>query len=92
MPYNRLTGERPEIVIPAEGSGSPPIPIDLQRLEEGLRVRILRSPYLGAVGMITMIYPGLTRFPSGLRATGAQIELEDGEKVVVPVANIEVLG
>jgi hypothetical protein len=92
MPYNRLTGERPEIVIPAEGSGAPPIPIELQRLEEGLRVRILRSPHLGAVGVITTIYPGLTRFPSNLRAAGAQIELEDGEKVVVPVANIEVLG
>jgi hypothetical protein len=92
MPYNRLTGERPEIVIPAEGSGSPPIPIDLQRLEEGLRVRILRAPNLGSVGIITTIYPGLTRFPSNLRAAGAQIELENGEKVVVPLANIEVLG
>jgi hypothetical protein len=92
MAYNRMSGERPEIIIPVEGSGSPSIPIDLQRLEEGSLVRLLRQPHMGEVGELSLLLPGLTRFPSGLRAPGAQISFENGEKVLVPLANIEVLG
>ncbi len=92
MAFDRLTGKRPEIIIPLEGSASPQIPVDLLRLEPGLTVRLLKAPKPGAVGVISAMIPGLARFESGLRTPGAEIELTDGEKLAVPLANIEVIG
>ncbi len=92
MPNNPFNGERPEITIPLESSGNPPTPLDMQLLEPGIQVRVLRSPYIGKVGIINSLLPGVTQFPSGLRTSGAEIALGNNEKVVVPLANIEVLG
>ena len=92
MPNNPFNGERPEITIPLESSANPTTPLDMQFLEPGIQVRILRAPYMGKVGIINNLLPGMTRFPSGLRTSGAEIALGNNEKVVVPLANIEVLG
>ncbi len=92
MIYDRLTGERPEIIIPLTSVDNPPIPINLGRVNAGDRVRILRAPYMGTVGMVNAIFPSSTRFPSGIQTEAAEIIFEDEEKVVVPLANIEVLG
>lgn len=89
---NRYTDKRPEIIIPLEGSGNPLIPLSLETFTAGQKVRVLRSPHIGAIGTIEALLPGLTRLPSGLRAPCANIEIEQGEKMVVPLANIEVLG
>ncbi|MBW8010213.1 MAG: hypothetical protein FVQ83_03075 [Chloroflexi bacterium] len=90
--YNRFEGKRPEIVIPLQGAGDSPTPLNVETFTQGQKVRILRSPHASTVAKITFVQPGLTRFPSGLRAAAANVELEDGEKAVVPLANIEVLG
>lgn len=92
MAYDPLKNERPEVVIPLEGAGEPPAAHDLKYLEPGLQVRLLSAPHRSAIGMIDNILPGLTVFPGGLRAQGAEVQLGDGEKVIVPLANIEVLG
>ena len=92
MKYDLLTGDRPEIIIPLTGVDNPPIPINLGRLNAGDRVRIIRAPYMGAIGMVNTIFPSSIRFPSGLQTEAAEIILEDEEKAVVPLANIEVLG
>ena len=89
---NRYEDTRPEIIIPLEASGNPPIPRSLETFNPGQRVRVLRSPHIGAIGTIETLLPGLTRLPSGLRAPSVNIELDGGEKMVVPLANIEVLG
>ncbi|MEK6223219.1 MAG: hypothetical protein N2D54_13320 [Chloroflexota bacterium] len=89
---NRLTGTRPEIIIPLPGAGSPPIPIDLENVYVGHKVRILRAPHLGEVGTVSALLTGRTRFPSGLRLPAVEVELMNQEKSVVPLANIEVLG
>lgn len=90
--YDLLTGDRPEIVIPLSAVENPPIPITLGQLNVHDRIRILRSPHLGVIGTVNSFLPGLTRFPNGLRAEAVEIVLEDEEKAVVPLANIEVLG
>lgn len=91
-PYDRYRGRRPEIVIPLQGSGNPPVPRSVDNFSPGQRVRLARNPHIGAIGTLLILIPGLTSLPSGLHAPSAEIELESGEKVVVPLANIEVLG
>jgi hypothetical protein len=89
---NRYEDKRPEIIIPLEGSGNPPIPLSIENFKPGQTVRVLRSPHIGAIGTIQSLLPGLTRLPSGLRAPSVNIELEGGEKMVIPLATIDVLG
>lgn len=89
--YNPLTGEPPEVTIPVEAEATVASSA-LQRLTEGLRVRILRAANAGVVGTITALPAGLMQFPSGLRAPAAEVSTDSGKKVSVPVANIEVLG
>ena len=92
MQYNLLTGDRPEVVIPLSRVENPPMPINIGQIKPSDRVRILRQPQQGKVGTVKAVLPGVKRFPSGLQAEAVEVSLEDGEKVVVPVANIEVLG
>jgi hypothetical protein len=35
--------------------------------------------------------PGLVVFPSGIRALAGEVQLENGESAVLPLANLEVL-
>jgi hypothetical protein len=92
MHYNPLTGDRPEVIIPLSRVENPPMPINISQVKASDRVRILRQPYQGAIGTVDSVLPGVTRFPSGLQLEASEVVLEDGEKVVVPLANIEVLG
>jgi hypothetical protein len=63
----------------------------LAALEEGTTVRLTRAPYLGAVGTVAALPSGVVRFPNGVRAPAVDVRLESGERVTVPVANVEVL-
>ena len=92
MHYDLLSGDRPEVIIPLTNVDNPPIPINMSQLKASDRVRILRDPYQGTVGSVETILPGVTRLPSGLKVEAAEVLLEDGEKAVVPLANIEILG
>jgi hypothetical protein len=47
---------------------------------------------MGMIGVISAIKPGLTTLPSGLYAHAADVKLENGETVVVPLVNLEVVG
>jgi len=51
-----------------------------------------RSPNVGAIGSITDLPAGLSILPSGLRAPAAEVKLENGDTVLVPLVNLEVVG
>jgi hypothetical protein len=90
--YDRYNGNRPEVFIPLPVSQPPPQARDTDVFSNGQQVRIRRNPNIYEVGTLTNLISGLTEFPSGLSLPAANILLESGQKVVVPLVNLEVLG
>ena len=90
--YDRYSGARPEAIIQLPISSDPPSPREVQEFAAGLQVRMRRPPALGMIGTIVAIPPGLTMLPSGLRAPSAEVKLENGETVIAPLVNLEVVG
>ena len=73
-------------------STPPPLPHDVEAFAAGQTVRIRRQPAAGLIGIITALHAGLTTFPSGLRAPAAEVKLENGEQLLIPLVNLEVVG
>jgi hypothetical protein len=91
---DRYSGACPEVIIPlpVTVNSDPPDLRDEETFAPGLQVRMRRPPSLGMIGSIVAIKPGLTLLPSGLRAPAAEVKLENGETVVAPLINLEVVG
>ena len=90
--FDRYSGARPEIIIPLPASNPPPIPHDIEAFAPGQTVRLLRQPAAGQIASIVGLHDGLATFPSGLRAAAAEVQLENGEKLLIPLVNLEVVG
>jgi hypothetical protein len=90
--YDRYSGARPEVIISLPTSAVPPAPHEVETFAPGLQVRMRRPPALGMIGSIVAVKPGLTTLLSGLRAPAAEVKLENGETVVAPLVNLEVVG
>jgi len=86
---DRMKGIRPEIIIPLPASGD--LPIETDTFANGQQVRILRAPHRGQIGTLTNVYEELTSLPIGIRARAGDVQLESGESVLLPLANLEVL-
>lgn len=89
--WDRFTGIRPEVIIELPASGHPAMPRETEIFSSDQPVRLFRAPYAGKVGVLINILPGLSVLPSGLVAKAAEVRLENGEEVVVPLANLEVI-
>ncbi len=90
--YDRYSGARPEVIIPLPIASEPSAPKAVETFAPGLQVRMRRPPAMGMIGSIAAIKPGLTTLPSGLRAPAAEVKLENGETVIAPLINLEVVG
>jgi hypothetical protein len=90
--FDRYSGARPEVIIPLPISASPPAPREVETFAPGLQIRMRRPPFMGMIGSIVAVKPGLSALPSGLRAPAAEVKLENGETVIVPLVNLEVVG
>ncbi|NPA93223.1 MAG: hypothetical protein GXO56_06040 [Chloroflexi bacterium] len=90
-PMDRYRGVRPAVIIPLPNAEMPPEPPEAVELSEGVTVRLTRAPYVGMLARVIDVPPGLVRFPNGLRAPGVEVRLENGDRALVPVANVEVL-
>jgi hypothetical protein len=91
-PYDPFSGKRPEAVIPLPPAGEPPTPRHAVRFAPNQRVRVVWAPFAYKVGVIETLSAEPVLFPSGLRLPAAGVEFSDGNKELVPLANIEVLG
>lgn len=90
--FDRYTGSRPEVIIPLPISSEPDEPNPYEPFAAGQQVRMRRPPNAGMIGTISNLLPGLSLLPSGLRAPAADVKLENGENVIVPLVNLELVG
>jgi hypothetical protein len=85
---------RPELIIPVAGDVNVK-DADADFREQGLNigtpVRVIRHPYFGRLGKVTELPPELQELESGSRARILQVEFDDGERAMVPRANVEML-
>lgn len=80
---------RPEILIHSQRREIVPA---RQQLEVGVQVRVIRQPYLGSVGKVVSLPSQPRVVDSGAMLKGAVVELEEGGRVFVPYANLELVG
>jgi hypothetical protein len=89
----RWSPGRPEIIIPLPSGGTmPSTPEADQPLVEGAMVRVTRAPYAGMAGRVRRVFDTPRAVENGLRLAGAEVQLSSGRTVVVPLANLEMLG
>ena len=83
---------RPEIIIPIE-SGSKEAESDQEDgyLEIGKTLRIIRDPYFGVLGIVKSLPSEPHVLGSGSKARVLEVELQSGESVIVPRANVELI-
>ncbi|MBI5931186.1 MAG: hypothetical protein HY862_17890 [Chloroflexi bacterium] len=90
---NRWTSDRPEIVIPYQAPGTNALyPAFDEVLIVGATVRLSRAPYEGQIATVTALPDKPQIMENGLRTAAAQVKLRNGHEVMVPLANIELLG
>ncbi len=60
-------------------------------LTVGCPVRVIRQPYFGHLGKVVGLPPQLQKLESESKARVLEVEFQDGRKVMVPRANVEIL-
>jgi len=60
-------------------------------LKAGDQIRIIREPHFGRIGRVSALPSDLRPLPTGSHVRVLEAELEDGQRIVVPRANVELL-
>jgi hypothetical protein len=90
---------RPEIIMPRADAGGLSLADydveDTKAISEGLKpgmlIRIIREPYFGALGYVRSLPPEPQIVETGSAVRVLEAELEDGRRVIVPRANVEII-
>ncbi|MCD6176729.1 MAG: hypothetical protein J7K29_02715 [Candidatus Cloacimonetes bacterium] len=84
---------RPEIIIPIKFTKDElkAEEAKMATLEIGTTIRVIRQPNFGLIGKVTGLPEKLTKVESETMVRILEAELENGEKVTIPRANVEVI-
>jgi len=83
---------RPEIIIPHEKRASDEEKGSLSGgMRPGTPIRIIRQPYFGMLGKVHKLIVELQVVETGSDVRVVEIEIENGDIVIVPRANVEIL-
>jgi len=82
---------RPEIIIPHHLVEEDESEALSQGMVPGTPIRIIRQPYFGAIGKVHSLPVELQRLESESMVRVVNIELDSGEVVTVPRANVEII-
>jgi hypothetical protein len=86
----RWERRRPEIIVPRSEREGAASESTARPLAVGVSVRGLRAPYANAVGQVVSLPEYRVRFESGIVSRVAQVELDSGEKALIPLHNLEI--
>jgi hypothetical protein len=82
---------RPEIIVPHDIAQEDDGDGVSQGMVSGTPIRIIRQPYFGAIGVVHSLPVELQRLESESAVRVIRIELDGGEVVTVPRANVEII-
>jgi hypothetical protein len=82
---------RPEIVIPLECARGRAPAAPSGRLAAGGRIRLVREPYFGALGVVAELPEQPEQIETEARVRVLRAKLDDGRVVTVPRANVELI-
>jgi hypothetical protein len=82
---------RPEIIVNRVGDELQEELVHTGELKVGNTVRVIRVPYFGRIGKVAALPSELTPIPTGAAVRILEVEFDDGEKVALPRANIELI-
>jgi hypothetical protein len=86
---------RPEVIVPLDPARDRAAKKDLSAasvgLVEGSQIRIIREPYFGALGKVVGLPAELRKLETEAMVRVLEAELEDGRRVVLPRANVEMI-
>jgi len=87
---------RPEIVIPLDSANGHAAHgaagVFAAPLEIGAAVRIIRDPWFGVLGKVSDLPHEPRVLESGSRARVLEVTSRSGERLIVPRANVEIIG
>jgi len=82
---------RPEVIIPHKNEELKVGEAFSDGMISGTPIRIIRNPYFGAIAKVVRLPVELQMMESGSYVRVLEAELEDGRKVIVPRANVEII-
>jgi hypothetical protein len=84
---------RPEVIVADadQAAAVAPPAADAGELRIGTPIRVIREPYFGALGSVTGLPSELTQVDSETWVRVLNAALQDGRKVTVPRANVEII-
>ena len=85
---------RPEIIVPDRGGAGEADERSGQQekgIQKGDFLRVIRAPDFGRIGRVSALPSELVEVGSGARVRVLEMEFEDGSRVLVPRANVEVI-
>ncbi len=82
---------RPEVIVTHEAAGAEGESEPEQMLEVDSRVRVIRAPHFGALGRVTKLPSELTEIETESKVRVAMVQLDGGQEVRVPRANLEII-
>lgn len=90
----RAGATRPEIIVPLPGEravAAASSAEEAKTLELGAQVRIIRVPYFGELGTVSSLPVAPQTVASGTSVRVLGVRLKNGEEVIVPRANVELI-
>lgn len=83
---------RPEVIVPLDvATAAATAAQSGGELAVGTPIRVIREPYFGQLGKVTDLPPTLQVVDSGTHVRVLKAKLEDGQEVMVPRANVEII-
>jgi hypothetical protein len=84
---------RPEVIVPMKGSASTESDrnVEAGQLNPGTPLRVIRSPYFGWLVKVISLPSEPHVLESGSKARVVEVETSEGEKLILPRANVEII-